>query len=178
MKTMTKRIFLTGSRGSGKTSVGKELAKRLGWQFVDTDELLCKMQGRAVAEIVETEGWDAFRNYESEALEEAAKLEPCVIATGGGMVLREKNRIHMRSNGVVVFLDVPVAELARRLGNDPLESQRPSLTGKSLADEIQEVLDARISLYEGTAHVQVDGAQPVNKIIDNILELLDTNFVS
>lgn len=173
-----KRIYLIGSRGSGKTSVGKGLAQKLLWDFVDTDAYLCESQGKTVEEIVEAGGWETFRDCESSALVEASEGEMRIIATGGGMVLRAQNREFMRNHGVVVFLDVPAQELARRLRADPLDAQRPSLTDKPLLEEIKEVLAARLELYMESAHIAVDGAQGVGEIIDNILELLETKPVS
>ncbi|SIO32376.1 shikimate kinase AroL [Halodesulfovibrio marinisediminis] len=170
----SKRVYLIGSRGCGKTSVGVGLARRLKSRFTDTDALLCEMQGKSVADIVEAEGWDVFRDYESAALIKATEGDTLVIATGGGMVLREQNRSFMREHGVVVFIDVPPAELARRLSVDPLDKQRPSLTGKSLIDEIAEVLAERMHLYMESAQITVDGTQTVEEIIDNIVELLET----
>lgn len=174
----TKQIYLVGSRGSGKTSVGKILAQQLAWGFVDTDALLCEMQGKCIAKIVEAEGWDLFRDYESAALLAASKESKHVVATGGGIILREKNRDIMRTHGVVIFLEVPPEELVRRLSADPLEAQRPSLTGKSLLDEVKEVLSVRQKLYEDSAHIIVDGSKPIKAIIDNIMELLETKLVS
>lgn len=174
----SKRIYLIGSRGCGKTSVGVGLAKRLECDFTDTDALLCEMQGRSVSEIVDAEGWEAFRDCESAALVEATGDKVQVIATGGGMVLREQNRTFMRKHGVVIFIDVPPVELARRLSADPLDAQRPSLTGKSLVDEIKEVLAARMHLYVESAHITVDGTWSVEELIDNIMELLETKPVS
>lgn len=174
----SKRIYLIGSRGCGKTSVGLGLAKRLGCSFIDTDAYLCEMQGKSVTEIVEAEGWDAFRDCESAALIAATREKAQILATGGGMVLREQNRIFMREHGVVIFIDVPASELARRLSADPLDAQRPSLTGKCLVDEIKEVLAARMHLYVDSAHITIDGTQSVEGIIDNIMELLETKPVS
>ncbi|WP_430734481.1 shikimate kinase AroL [Halodesulfovibrio aestuarii] len=158
--------------------MGNELAKRLSCGFTDTDALLSEMQGRSVTEIVEAEGWDAFRDCESAALIAATENKPQVIATGGGIVLREKNRVVMREHGVVIFIDVPPSELARRLSADPLDAQRPSLTGKSLVDEINEVLAARLHLYVESAHITVDGTRSVEEIVDNIMELLETKPIS
>lgn len=172
--TESKRVYIIGSRGCGKTSVGSGLAEQLGWNFIDTDELLCSTAERTVRQIVEDEGWDTFRDYESQALVTASKTALSVIATGGGMVLREQNCSFMREHGLVVFLDVPAEELGRRLGADPLDAQRPSLTGKNMVDEVREVLAQRMPLYTKCAHVRVDGSQSVRKIIDNIVELLET----
>ena len=172
--TRLQRIYIIGSRGCGKTSVGGGLAGHLGWKFIDTDELLCSTAERTVSEIVEADGWDTFRDYESEALVSASKTAQSVIATGGGMVLRKQNCSFMREHGLVVFLDVPAEELGRRLSTDPLDAQRPSLTGKSMVDEVREVLTERMPLYTECAHVRIDGSQSVRKIIDNIVELLET----
>ncbi|MCG8529636.1 MAG: shikimate kinase AroL [Desulfovibrionales bacterium] len=168
-------IFLTGARGSGKTSVGKGLAARLGYGFVDTDALLCAMQQRTVEQIVAAEGWEAFRTYETTALDAAIKHGRSVIATGGGIITQERNCALMQRHGHVVFLDVSPKELARRLEADPEDAQRPSLTGAGLVEEIGQVLAERMAKYTACADNIVDGDQPVDKIIDNIMELLDNN---
>ena len=80
-------IFLVGARAAGKTSVGQKLAEALAYDFVDTDAWLREKQGLTVAEIVASQGWDGFRELESEALREAARVPRRVVATGGGMVL-------------------------------------------------------------------------------------------
>ena len=175
MSSIAKHVYLTGSRGSGKTSVGKGLAARLGVDFIDTDALLCSMQERTVAEIVEAEGWDAFRAYETQALAKASESSAAVIATGGGIVTRDENCKLMKQGGLVFFIDVPVEELARRLSANPEAAQRPSLTGAGLVEEIRQVLAERMEMYTACADITVDGAQSVEKIIDNIVELLDNN---
>ena len=111
-------LYLVGARASGKTTVGKTLAKKLGLPFADTDQLLLESAGRTVDQIVEAEGWPGFRQRESAALREVtdAHKSGCVVSTGGGMVLAETNRTLMRQRGMVVFLDAPEEVLAERLG--------------------------------------------------------------
>lgn len=185
-------IYLTGPRACGKTSLGRTLAAALGLPFVDTDHRLRERSGEEVAAIVAREGWDGFRRRESAILREvAAELEngPAaaetaaqdaaptwrgVVATGGGMVLAEENRRFMRETGRVFFLDVPVAELVRRLSHNPLEAQRPSLTGKSLTEEVADVLSQRLPLYE-EAHHRLNAARPLRDVSAQALALLSGN---
>ena len=169
-------LYLVGARASGKTTVGKTLAKKLGLPFADTDQLLLESAGRTVDQIVEAEGWPGFRQRESAALREVtdAHKSGCVVSTGGGMVLAEANRTLMRQRGMVVFLDAPVEVLAERLGRNPLNSQRPSLTGKGLVDEIGDVLNERRPLYEAAAHHIVDASRPLSSICRHIADLWKT----
>ena len=169
-------LFLVGARASGKTTVGKTLAKKLGLPFADTDQLLLESAGRTVDQIVEAEGWPGFRQRESAALREVtdAHKSGCVVSTGGGMVLAETNRTLMRQRGMVVFLDAPVEVLAERLGRNPLSSQRPSLTGKGLMEEIGDVLKERRPLYEAAAHHIVDATRPLPSICRHIADLWKT----
>ena len=166
-------IFLVGARACGKTTVGKALAKKLKLPFADTDQHLLDSAGRSVDQIVEAEGWPGFRQRESTALREVtdAHAHGCVVSTGGGMVLAEANRTFMRQHGVVFFLDAPVQVLAERLGRNPLNSQRPSLTGKGLVEEISEVLNERRPLYEAAAHHVVDASRPLPSICRHIAGL-------
>lgn len=169
-------IFLVGARACGKTTVGKALAKKLKLPFADTDQHLLDNAGRSVDQIVEAEGWAGFRQRESAALREVtnARTHGGVISTGGGMVLAEANRVFMRQYGMVVFLDAPVEVLAERLGRNPLSSQRPSLTGKGLMEEIGDVLKERRPLYEAAAHHIVDATRPLPSICRHIADLWKT----
>ena len=169
-------IFLVGARACGKTTVGKALAKKLKLPFADTDQHLLDNAGRSVDQIVEAEGWAGFRQRESAALREVtnARTHGGVISTGGGMVLAEANRVFMRQYGMVVVLDAPVEVLAERLGRNPLSSQRPSLTGKGLMEEIGDVLKERRPLYEAAAHHIVDATRPLPSICRHIADLWKT----
>jgi len=154
---MKKNVFLIGPRACGKTSVGRELAARLGVEFVDTDHALVQSVGMEIADYVEENGWDAFREREVETLAGEAGPGGRVIGCGGGIILREENREVLKT-GISLYLKAEPEELARRLMKDPNEAQRPSLTGKSVVDEVREILEARAHLYEGCADAQISGA--------------------
>lgn len=166
-------IYLVGARASGKTTAGKLLAQMATCPFVDTDALVRELSGgREVAQIVASEGWPGFRQRESQALVEARdriaamphgdgqKLAG-VIATGGGMVLAAKNRDFMRASGKVVWLAPPVETLVSRLLADPLEAQRPSLTGRDLEDETRHILAEREPFYRECAWQIISGEEAI-----------------
>lgn len=168
---MTQTIFMVGARGAGKTTVGKALAQKLGYFFTDTDAFMQQTTHMSVAEVVAKEGWSGFRQRESAALQTVS--EPgTVIATGGGMVLEEVNRIFMRSQGIVFYLRAPAETLAHRLQAYPEDEQRPTLTGKPIAEEMMDILMAREALYQDAAHYVLDATQEPQLVVKQILALL------
>ncbi|MTD37057.1 shikimate kinase AroL [Erwinia sp. CPCC 100877] len=168
---MTQPLFLVGARGCGKTTVGGELAQALDYCFTDTDHWLQQNTGMSVTQIVEHEGWAGFRRRESLALQ-AVTAPGWVVATGGGMVLAEENRRYMREHGVVIYLEAPAAELARRLDAFPEKGQRPTLTGRAISEEVAEVLAAREALYREAAHHVVDASLSPPQVVAQILRAL------
>lgn len=168
---MTQPIFLIGARGSGKTTVGQLLARTRQYPFVDTDRWLQDAAQMSVATIVEQEGWEQFRARESQALEAATQPET-VIATGGGIVLAERNRQFMRQHGIVIYLSAPAETLAARLEAFPDEGLRPTLTGKPISEEVREVLEQRDALYREAAHHIVDATRPAEDVVSAIQTLL------
>ena len=146
-------IALTGMMGSGKSSVGIALAECLGWRFVDTDAAIVAATGRAISEIFATEGEEAFRNLETSALCNAVAGEQAVIATGGGAILRLRNREILWSRCWVVWLAASPAEHARRV----LQSERRPVLDR-YSDPVEgarELLAAREPFYS-LAHHTVD----------------------
>ena len=144
-------IVLIGYRGSGKTTVGRALAQRLGWPFVDQDDQLVARAGLTIREIFAQHGEAYFRQLESQLLLESLKLENHVVSLGGGAVLAEHNRQAIAKAGhLVIYLRADADELHRRILSDPATAQqRPGLThlGGSV-EEIRTLLAAREPLYQ------------------------------
>ncbi|RKS85265.1 shikimate kinase [Orbus hercynius] len=165
---MDNTIYLVGARAAGKTTMGRLLAEKLNYTFIDTDVYLLESTKQTVAEIVEKEGWEGFRARESHVLTEVS-LPRRVIATGGGMVLAEQNRQFMAKMGTVLFLSAPAQVLAARLMKDPNVAQRPSLTGLSIIEEVEKVLADRHHLYMHSAdhviNVDCEEAQILSQIL-------------
>lgn len=163
-------FYIIGPRGSGKTTIGKKFAESKGYQFVDTDKLVLEKAGKSIAEIVEQHGWDYFRQLETDVLK-SIKQNNIIVSTGGGLVLAEENQQIMRNNDTVIYLNTHPEVLAKRLAAEPQADQRPSLTGKSLIEEIEEVMQQREPIYRATAHHIIDAAQPVDDIIAQLNDL-------
>lgn len=154
--TLPEKIILIGYRACGKTTVGRLLAERLGWRFVDTDRNIEEAAGMTIARFVADHGWDAFRLLENKILLQLAGTKEMVIATGGGVVLHGDAWPEFARNSAVIWLRAPVAEIRRRLvGDDGTADTRPSLTGTKAEDEIASVLNARAPLYERLSHLAV-----------------------
>jgi shikimate kinase len=153
-------VTLIGYRASGKSSVAPRLAKKLGWSWVDCDDVIEKRAGASIKDIFAHEGESGFRRRESEILAELLQQSNLVIASGGGAVLAESNRRLMKAAGPVVWLQASVDVLAKRLGGDRTSTERrPSLTGKPIAEEVAEVLSVREPLYRECASLIVDAGQ-------------------
>lgn len=167
-------VVLIGLRGCGKSSVGRDVAGRLGWTFVDTDEHVERSAERSIREIFERHGEPHFRRLEAQAVERAARGREQVIAVGGGAILSEHNRQILRHGGVCVWLTAPPEELQRRLLADPrTPGLRPALTSQPPLEELQHLLRARQALYAATAHHTIDTVgQSVAEVAERILQLL------
>lgn len=153
-------VALIGYRGTGKTTVGRLLADRLGLDFADTDAEIERRLGRPIAEFWAEHGEPAFRDREEETLRDLTARPGLVLATGGGAILRPANREALRRFGPVVWLKADPHVLADRLRHDA--GRRPALTSAGLLDEIAAVLAAREPLYRQIATLIVDtnGAPP------------------
>lgn len=170
-QVMSLPLYLIGARGCGKTTVGKALSTALGYAFNDTDHHLHFSTQRTVAEIVSAEGWEGFRQREALSLR-AVTAPATVIATGGGMVLAAENSQFMREQGRVIYLKAEAPVLAARLEAYPEEAQRPTLTGRPIADEMAEVLAARDALYQQAAHYVVNAMQLPEYVVEDIIAML------
>jgi shikimate kinase len=164
-------IALIGARGSGKTSVGRCLAQRLGWSFLDADAVLEERAGRSIKAIFDAEGEAGFRDRESAVLADLSPLSRHVLALGGGVIVRPENRTLLQRSAWVVWLTADVHTLSARLQHDASTSERrPSLTGTASAgspDEIAAVLRVREPHYRACADAIVITA---NRMLDAIAE--------
>lgn len=145
-------IFLIGSMGAGKTTVGRLLAKYLNRQFIDSDAYIEAQTGASIAWIFEKEGEAGFRNREVHAIETLTRQRDVVLATGGGAILQEKNRQALQKRGVVIFLDASVEVQLKRLVND---STRPLLQQADPKQILQDLAQIRAPLYRQTADLIV-----------------------
>jgi shikimate kinase len=153
---MPGHVFLVGPRGSGKSTVAALLAGRLGMEWIDADALLEQRAGCSIRALFASEGEVGFRQREAALLAELCAWPDHVIATGGGVVLREENRERMRGRGVVVWLKADVDTLWGRISGDAgTAERRPALTGGGRA-EVAEIVAAREALYQAVAHHVVD----------------------
>ncbi len=162
------RVVLTGYRACGKTTVGRELAARLDWEFIDTDAVIQERHGE-IAAMVARHGWERFRDIEAKLLVELAGVEKKVIATGGGAITHEAAWEKLRHGALVVWLAADPETVRARLAADPASSaQRPSLSGRSATDEIEEVMAGREPLYRKGSDIRIDASLPVKQVINEI----------
>jgi len=166
-----RNIVLIGYRGAGKTAVGKVLARKLGFTFIDTDEMIEGRAGRTIGEIVRERGWPFFRGLEREVLADLGPVERAAIATGGGIPEDPENRETLRRLGQVVWLTAATGETLRRLrGDGTTETRRPPLEGRDLKGEIERTLARRIPCYEAAADWTVDTTgRSVHDVADEIM---------
>lgn len=149
-------IALVGLSGVGKSATGRILAARLGRPLFDTDTLVIEAAGRSVAEIFSAHGEARFRELEAAALRSACDRGPCVIATGGGVVLRADNRALLRERAYIVWLDAPTPTLLARLRAH--DEPRPLLAG-DYAARLDQLRAERARLYENLADLRISTDQ-------------------
>ncbi|MEN9286292.1 MAG: hypothetical protein RIS39_284 [Actinomycetota bacterium] len=173
---MSKPIVLVGMMGSGKTTVGKRLAKKLSVEFVDTDDLVVAQAGKSVRDIFGDNGEVEFRRLESLAVREALARNGAVIAAAGGTVLSAENRTLMSEQArCVVWLDADLSTLVQRTARG---AHRPLLDAQP--EERLTALDAqRRSLYESVADVRIDTAnKQIDVVVDEVLAVVEKAHAS
>ncbi len=151
-------IYLVGLMGAGKTTIGRQLARRLGRRFYDSDQEIVARTGVPIPTIFEIEGEEGFRRRESQAIAELTAGSNQVLATGGGVVLNPDNRRLLHDTGWVVYLNVPPALLFERTRHD---RNRPLLRVDDPLAKLEELHAVRDPLYREIAHCVVDGSHLV-----------------
>lgn len=166
-----KNIILIGFMGCGKTSVGKRLAQTLECDFLDTDELIEKEQGRSISEIFATDGEGVFREMETQCLKNLLQKDDSgfVLSVGGGLPIREVNRELLKELGDVILLHVTPDVVYKRLRND---KTRPLLQDKNPRGRIVDLMNARKTFYEDAAtHVVEVSDRSFEEIVREILNI-------
>jgi len=175
-------LVLVGMRGSGKTTVGRLVAGRLGWSFLDTDVLIQERRGETIREIFAQGGEGLFRKLEAETVRECASRHQTVIACGGGVVLDPRNVQALRAKGLVVHLTADPEELWRRVSGDAASTQtRPTLLpgAKSGLDELRELARARATAYAQARHAEVPvGGRTPAEVAEAVMALLTDENLS
>ena len=159
-------VSLVGLPGSGKSTVGRQLARRLGFLFVDSDHVIEQRLGCSIREYFEREGEDSFRDVEAAVIDELTLNHHGVIATGGGSVLRQVNRAHLHARTQVVYLRSTPEEVFRRLRHDV---NRPLLQVNDPLGRLRDLFAARDPLYRETAHFIVETGRPSVATLVNMI---------
>ena len=166
-----KRLFIVGPMGVGKTTVGKLLAGGLGMRFIDSDKEIEKRTGTNISWIFDVEGEEGFRDREEQVLEELTQEDNIVVATGGGSVLRERNRENLKGRGLVIYLNAELTLLLKRTKD---ETKRPLLKGKNVKKVLEKILRDRGSLYQEVSDIEINVAEKSSKnMVAKIMKTLE-----
>ena len=168
-------VFLVGPMGAGKTTVGRHLADLLGRSFIDSDHEIERRTGATIPWIFEKEGEAGFRLREEAVLAELTAMNNIVLATGGGAVTQEQNRIYLRNRGTVIYLYTPVAMQVARTSRD---RNRPLLQTSNPEARLKELLTIRDPLYRSVAHhvvMTLDGS--ARELAQKIIHIIQENQI-
>tara|TARA_B100001248_G_scaffold11655_1_gene7544 strand:- start:7431 stop:7931 length:501 start_codon:yes stop_codon:yes gene_type:complete len=165
------KIFLIGPMGSGKSTIGKVLSEKLEYDFYDTDKLVEKVVGKKIKEIFEQNGEQYFRLKESEELDKTRKLKNAVIATGGGIIENEKNRLFLKEEKKVIFLD---SSIERQYDRTKESQKRPLLNNGDSMKILKNLYQKRLSFYLEVSKLKISMDNLTEgKIFEKILDFLD-----
>ena len=164
---MKRHIFLIGMPGSGKSSLGRRTANRMGIPYVDTDHIITQVVGKSIQEIFQTLGEQAFRNAETNILFDLVGKEPAIVSTGGGMILRDINQKIMQNHGVVLLVDRPIDQILSDIKLD----RRPMLAEKGI-EEVPRLYEERIPVYKALADDVLDNSKGYYPGLSNLERLI------
>jgi len=169
-----KNVILIGYRCTGKSSAGKQLAERMSLPFFDTDELIVEREGMSIREIVETGGWNLFREREKDVAKGLQATEGSVIAAGGGIFDDSGNRVLLRKEGIFFWLMADEETIIERMMNDHRsEGSRPSLAHRDLRSDVIATLRERKPIYRQMADFTVNtSGKAIHAVVDEIYGIL------
>ncbi len=162
-------VVLVGFMASGKSSIGKRLARRLGYRFLDTDQFIEAELGCSIAEIFAIQGEPYFRELETRVLRSLPRLENHIIATGGGIITTPGNMELLKRIGTVVFLNAERKDILARLERD---TRRPMVQGGNLEEKVNALLDKRMPLYTQADVIVPTSGRTVNQTASEVLRLV------
>lgn len=165
-KRMKDNIILIGMPGSGKSTVGVQLAKHLGLEFIDTDIVIQTIQGRLLQDIVDNDGHEILREIESQELQKLT-IHKALVATGGSAVYSDNGMQNIKAQGIVIYLDVSFTEIENRITNSANSRGIAKAEGQTLKD----IYDERIPLYKKYADITIDNNNYVR--MEDISEAID-----
>ncbi|GAB3475921.1 shikimate kinase [Polaromonas eurypsychrophila] len=166
-------VAFVGLPGSGKSTVGRQLARRVGWPFLDTDQVIEKRIGLSIREFFEREGEEPFRDLEQAVIDELTSGEPCVLSTGGGAVLRPANREHLKQRSHAIYLHSSPEDVFRRLRHD---QNRPLLQVTDPLARLRDLYALRDPLYRESVRFVVETGRPsVPALVHLIASQLETS---
>jgi len=169
-RPVTSNIFLVGPMGSGKSAVGRRLARELGLEFLDSDEEIERRTGVDIAYIFEKEGEAGFRHREAEIIDDLTRREGLVLATGGGAILDADSRERLRARGRVVYLRTTVEQQLARTRHS---EDRPLLMNDDRRGTLARLMAVRAPLYDEVATITVDtDGRKVKTVVDQIMRAL------
>lgn len=166
---MDNNIILIGFMGAGKTSVGKLLAKRMGYNFVDTDEMIEQSHHQTIKDIFASKGEAYFRELETDTIKNMmGALDRTILSTGGGLPIKDSNQDILRQLGVVIYLYSTKETTLERVSRD---QTRPILAGDNIGHKIEQLLNERVPIYEKVAHIKIEtDHRSFEEIIQEIME--------
>lgn len=157
-------IFLVGPMGSGKSSVGRQLARKKKLRFIDCDQVIIDRTGVEISLIFEIEGENGFRKREKDIIDKLTAEDGIVLATGGGAVLDPDNRNHLTGRGTVIYLRASIDQILKRTRKD---TKRPLLNTDNPAEKLRQILAEREAYYEEVADMIIDTD---NRTVKNVVE--------
>jgi shikimate kinase len=168
-------IFLIGMMGAGKSTVGKLLAQKLGYNFLDTDPLITQCAGKSISDIFANDGEETFRDLEQQVLSQVSAYTRLVVATGGGIVMRSLNWSHLH-DGIVVWIDVPVEILGDRLKTE--SNHRPLLQTENPLQRLMDIYEQRRDRYaQADISIMVNADETPAAVSDRLLEMIQTRII-